>query len=40
VHGTLHAQGHDHEDDDEAREMEAQETAILATLGYADPYRR
>jgi probable rRNA maturation factor len=40
VHGTLHAQGHDHEDDDEAREMEAQETAILATLGYADPYAR
>ncbi len=40
VHGTLHAQGHDHEDDDEAREMEAQETAILAGLGYDDPYRR
>ncbi len=40
VHGTLHAQGRDHEDDDEAREMEAQETAILAGLGYDDPYRR
>jgi probable rRNA maturation factor len=40
VHGTLHAQGHDHEDDDEAREMEACETAILASLGYDDPYRR
>ncbi|MCR5885155.1 rRNA maturation RNase YbeY [Rhizobacter sp. J219] len=40
VHGTLHAQGHDHEDDDEAREMEALETAILAGLGYADPYAR
>jgi probable rRNA maturation factor len=40
VHGTLHAQGHDHEDDEEAREMEAQETAILAGLGYDDPYRR
>ncbi|MET0333225.1 MAG: rRNA maturation RNase YbeY [Rhizobacter sp.] len=39
VHGTLHAQGFDHEDDDEAREMESQETAILAGLGYADPYR-
>lgn len=40
VHGTLHAQGHDHEDDDEAREMEALETAILAGLGYDDPYSR
>lgn len=40
VHGTLHAQGHDHEDDDEAREMEALETEILAGLGYDDPYRR
>jgi len=40
VHGTLHAQGHDHEDDDEATEMEACETAILAALGIADPYQR
>ena len=40
VHGTLHAQGFDHEDDDEAREMEAEETAILAGLGYDDPYKR
>ncbi|MBL0728482.1 rRNA maturation RNase YbeY [Piscinibacter sp. HJYY11] len=40
VHGTLHAQGHDHEDDDEAREMEALETEILAGLGYDDPYAR
>jgi probable rRNA maturation factor len=40
VHGTLHAQGHDHEDDDEAREMESLETAILARLGYDDPYSR
>ena len=40
VHGTLHAQGHDHEEDDEAREMEALETAILAGLGYDDPYSR
>jgi probable rRNA maturation factor len=38
VHGTLHAQGHDHEADDEARRMEALETRILATLGLADPY--
>jgi probable rRNA maturation factor len=40
VHGTLHAQGFDHEDDDEAREMEGRETQILADLGYDDPYRR
>lgn len=40
VHGTLHAQGFDHEDDAEAREMEGRETQILAELGYDDPYRR
>jgi len=38
VHGTLHAQGHDHEDDADARMMEARESAVLATLGVADPY--
>ncbi len=40
VHGALHAQGHDHEDEAEARRMEARESAILVALGYADPYRR
>jgi len=40
VHGTLHAQGHDHEQENEAVEMEAEETRILAVLGYEDPYRR
>lgn len=40
VHGTLHAQGHDHEDEAEAQAMEAEETAILAGLGIADPYVR
>jgi probable rRNA maturation factor len=38
VHGTLHAQGHDHEREDEARAMEARESEILRGLGYADPY--
>jgi probable rRNA maturation factor len=40
VHGTLHAQGHDHEDEAEAQVMESQETAILAALGFDDPYGR
>jgi len=40
VHGSLHAQGLDHEDEAEALEMEARETAVLAALGVADPYRR
>ncbi len=39
VHGVLHAQGYDHEDDDEATEMEALETEILAGLGMPDPYQ-
>jgi probable rRNA maturation factor len=38
VHGVLHAQGYDHDDDDEAAEMEQLERDILAALGYADPY--
>jgi probable rRNA maturation factor len=38
VHGALHAQGYDHLDDEEAREMEARETEILRGLGFADPY--
>ena len=38
VHGVLHAQGYDHEDDEEAAEMEGIETELLAGLGYADPY--
>lgn len=41
VHGTLHAQGYDHEhDEDEAALMEQRESEILLALGFADPYRR
>lgn len=39
VHGTLHLLGYDHEEDDEAEEMEALEREFLAGLGIADPYR-
>ncbi len=38
VHGVLHAQGYDHEEDMEAKEMEALEVEILTALGFADPY--
>lgn len=39
VHGSLHAQGWDHETSAaEASAMEARETQILARLGFADPY--
>jgi len=38
VHGTLHAQGHEHDDDDAAAAMEAQESRILLALGWPDPY--
>jgi len=38
VHGFLHLIGYDHETDDEAEEMEALETKILAQLGIPDPY--
>jgi len=39
VHGTLHAQGFDHEDAAEAEAMEARESEILLALGFSDPYR-
>ena len=38
VHGALHAQGFDHEDEAQALLMEARETEILRGLGLADPY--
>ena len=38
IHGFLHLQGLDHQRRDEAARMERRETALLATLGYPDPY--
>ena len=42
VHGTLHAQGHEHEGvpDAVAAAMEARESELLCSLGFADPYGR
>ena len=40
VHGTLHAQGFDHEDEAGAATMEERESSILLALGFADPYQR
>ena len=38
VHGMLHLQGYNHEQAAAAARMEAQEVAILAGLGFGDPY--
>ncbi len=38
VHGMLHLQGYDHEDDAAAAAMEGREAQILGDLGYPDPY--
>ena len=40
IHGTLHAQGFDHLGAADAQLMESRESAIMASLGLADPYRR
>lgn len=39
VHGVLHALGYDHIEEDQAEEMEALETHILAEIGFPDPYK-
>ena len=38
IHAMLHLQGYEHEEDQEANDMEQLETALMAKLGYADPY--
>ena len=38
VHGTLHAQGWDHELDEDAEVMELREREIMARLGFKNPY--
>ena len=39
VHGTLHAQGYEHETNErDALEMEALEVLLMEALGYANPY--
>ena len=38
VHGALHAQGWDHELDEDAQVMELRESEILARLGFENPY--
>lgn len=39
IHAALHLQGYDHENDDEAAEMEALETRLMLKLRYPDPYK-
>ena len=38
VHGMLHLQGFDHQNDHERLQMEALEVKILNTFGYTNPY--
>lgn len=40
VHGVLHLQGYDHDNERDARAMERRETQIVTRLGFPDPYER
>ena len=39
VHGALHAQGWDHDEDEDAQVMELRETEIMHRLGFESPYQ-
>lgn len=39
LHAALHLQGYDHENDEQAAEMEALETALMVRLHFPDPYQ-
>jgi len=39
IHGILHLLGFDHENDQDADIMEQEETVILNSLGFPDPYK-
>ncbi|MDP1997491.1 MAG: rRNA maturation RNase YbeY [Gallionella sp.] len=39
IHAALHLQGHDHENETDAAEMEALETRLMLKLRYPDPYQ-
>ena len=39
LHGTLHAQGWDHEAEADAAAMEARESELMQALGFEDPYQ-
>ena len=38
IHGMLHLQGYDHDNDADAEAMESLETQIMMRLGYPNPY--
>jgi probable rRNA maturation factor len=38
IHGTLHAQGWDHDEDEDAQVMELRESDTMQRLGFANPY--
>jgi probable rRNA maturation factor len=38
IHGCLHAQGYDHENNRDAKKMEALEIKLLKALGFTNPY--
>lgn len=39
IHGTLHLQGYDHIEEQEANEMESLEIEILESFGFQNPYQ-